>query len=126
MAKSPQISAARRLSSAAKPRATERRNLGPPRDFYGYGPNPPDPRWPGGARIAVNFNLNVEAGGEHSVLEGDERSEDMLTDAGYPPYPGVRSLMAESAFEYGPRVGLWRVLRILRRFEVRASVFAVV
>lgn len=99
---------------------------GPARDFTGYGRTPPDPRWPGGARIAVNFNLNVEAGGEHSVLEGDDRSEDMLSDAGYPSYPGVRSLMSESAFEYGPRIGVWRVLRILRQFGVRASIFAVV
>lgn len=98
----------------------------PVRDFYGYGPNPPHPRWPGGARIAVNVNLNVEAGGEHNLLEGDDRSEDMMTDAGYPSYPGARSLMAESAFEYGPRVGVWRLLRILKEFDVRISVFAVV
>lgn len=98
----------------------------PMRDFRGYGPNPPDPRWPGGARIAVNVNLNLEAGGERSVLEGDPGSEDVLTDAGYPSYPGIRSLMAESAFEYGSRVGVWRVLRILRDFDVRVSAFAVV
>lgn len=98
----------------------------PPRDFRGYGATPPDPLWPGGARIAVNINLNIEAGGEHSVLEGDGRSEDMLTDAGYPSYPGVRSLMAESAFEYGPRVGVWRVLRILKEFGIQVSAFTVV
>lgn len=98
----------------------------PARDFRGYGPNPPDPRWPGGARIAVNINLNIEAGGEHGLLEGDDRSEDMLTDAGHPSYPGIRSLAAESSFEYGPRVGVWRVLRILDQFGIRASVFAVV
>ena len=97
-----------------------------PRDFYGYGPTWPDPRWPDGARIAVNLNLNIEAGGEHNILEGDDRSEDMLTDAGYPAYSGVRSLMAESAFEFGPRVGVWRVLRIFRQFGIRASIFAVV
>jgi peptidoglycan/xylan/chitin deacetylase (PgdA/CDA1 family) len=98
----------------------------PTRDFHGYGPNPPDPKWPGGARIAVNFNLNIEAGGEHGLLEGDAASEDMLTDAGYPSYPGVRALMTESAFEYGPRVGVWRLLRILRRFNVKISAFTVV
>ena len=98
----------------------------PVRDFRGYGPTPPHPRWPGGARIAVNVNLNIEAGGEHSIMEGDGRSEDMMTDAGYPSYPGVRSLMAESAFEYGPRVGVWRVLRILKSFDIRISAFAVV
>lgn len=101
-------------------------NEGPVRDFRGYGRTPPHPRWPGGARIAVNINLNVEAGGEHSLPEGDDRSEDMMTDAGYPAYPGTRSLMAESAFEYGPRVGIWRLLRILKQFDVRISVFAVV
>ena len=60
-------------TSAASPR-----DLGPARDFRGYGRDPPDPKWPGGARIAVNINLNVEAGGEHCLLEGDERSEDAL------------------------------------------------
>ncbi|HEX9167978.1 MAG TPA: hypothetical protein VF886_03495, partial [Roseiarcus sp.] len=57
---------------------------GPPRNFYGYGPNPPDPKWPGAARIAVNINLNVEAGGEHCLLESDDRSEDALSDIGLP------------------------------------------
>ena len=74
---------------------------GQPRDFRGYGRNPPDPKWPGGARIAVNFNLNVEAGGEHCLLEGDGRSEDALNDIGLPSYSGVRSPVVESAFEYG-------------------------
>ena len=76
-----------------------RGDLGPARDFFGYGAEPPHARWPGGARIAVNFNLNVEAGGEHSILEGDARSEDMLTDIGFPAYQGQRSPMVESAFE---------------------------
>ena len=55
-----------------------------PRDFYGYGPNPPHPQWPGEARIAINLNLNFEAGGERSLLEGDNQSEDMLNDIGFP------------------------------------------
>lgn len=100
--------------------------LGPPRDFVGYGANPPDPRWPGNARIAVNLNLNVEAGGEHSILEGDAASEHLLTDIGFPSYPGVRSTMVESAFEYGPRVGCWRLLRIFARFGIRTSILGVV
>ena len=58
--------------------------LGPPRDFFGYGPHPPHPRWPGDARIAINFNLNFEAGGERSLLEGDDQSEDLLSDIGFP------------------------------------------
>ena len=101
-------------------------DLGPPRDFYGYGPNPPPADWPGQARIAVNFNLNFEAGGERSLLEGDAQSENVLTDIGFPSYPGVRSPMVETAFEYGPRVGLWRLLRIFRQFEVKISVLGVV
>jgi peptidoglycan/xylan/chitin deacetylase (PgdA/CDA1 family) len=101
-------------------------NLGPVRDFLGYGAEPPHARWPGEARIAVNFNLNVEAGGEHSILEGDAHSEDMLTDIGFPAYQGKRSPMVESAFEYGPRVGCWRLLRIFKRFDVKISVLGVV
>ena len=95
--------------------------VGPPRDFKGYGRNPPDPRWPGGARIAVNINLNFEAGGEHCLLEGDDRSEDALNDIGLPAYHGVRSPVVESVFEYGPRSGGWRLLRIFQRFGSRSA-----
>ena len=66
------------------------------RDFCGYGATPPDPRWPGGARVAININLNYEAGGEHSLLEGDSASEGMLNDIGFPAYEGVRSPIVES------------------------------
>lgn len=100
--------------------------LGPARDFIGYGGDPPHARWPGGARIAVSFNLNIEAGGEHSIVEGDPRSEDLLTDIGFPAYQGKRSPLVESVFEYGPRVGSWRLLRIFRRFGVKISVLGVV
>ena len=99
---------------------------GPPRDFRGYGGNPPDPKWPGGARIAVNINLNVEAGGEHCLLEGDGRSEDALNDIGLPSYVGARSLVTESVFEYGPRSGCRRLLQIFRRFGVKVSILGVV
>ena len=98
---------------------------GPARDFYGHGANPPHARWPGGARIAININLNFEAGGERSMLEGDGTSEHMLSDTGFPAYPGQRSQIVESAFEYGPRAGNWRILRILRQFGVKASVLGV-
>ena len=101
-------------------------DLGPPRDFLGYGPNPPHPRWPGDARIAINFNINLEAGGERSLLEGDNQTEDMLSDIGFPAYYGVRSPIVESVFEYGPRVGVWRLLRIFKQFGVRVSVLGVV
>lgn len=102
------------------------RDLGPPRDFRGYAGNPPHPHWPGEARIAVNLNLNFEAGGERSLPEGDDQSEDLLTDIGFPSYPGVRSPMVESVFEYGPRVGTWRLLRIFREFDIKVSVLGVV
>ena len=110
----------------AKRAATAKSGLGPPRDFVGYGRNPPHPQWPGGARIAVNFNLNVEAGGERSLLEGDKASESVLSDTGFPTYDGARSPMVESSFEYGPRVGSWRLMRIFKKFDVRISVLAVV
>jgi len=112
--------------SRARVRRRTRTDPGPSRDFLGYGANPPDARWPGNARIAVNFNLNVEAGGEHSILEGDTLSEDLLTDIGFPSYQGKRSPMVESVFEYGPRVGCWRLLRIFKQFDVKVSVLGVV
>jgi len=96
------------------------------RDFVGYGRNPPDPRWPGAARVALNVNLNYEAGGEMSLAEGDAGSEGMLNDIGFPSYRGMRSPLSESAFEYGSRVGVWRVLDVLKRFDVRASILGVV
>lgn len=85
------------------------------RDFVGYGPNPPDPKWPGGARVAVNFVLNVEEGSEYAYDNGDGRSETTLTDAGMGP-TGVegRDLAAESFFEYGTRVGFWRLFRLFQ------------
>ena len=116
----------RRAGSASARSRQQRRWLGPPRDFLGYGADPPQVRWPGNARIAINLNLNVEAGGEHSILEGDSQSENLLTDIGFPAYAGKRSLMVESAFEYGPRVGCWRLLQIFKRFDVKASILGVV
>ncbi len=100
--------------------------VGPKRDFRGYGANPVHAQWPGEARIAININLNFEAGGERSMLEGDGTSEDMLTDTGFPAYPGRRSPIVESAFEYGTRAGVWRILTILKRFDVKVSVLGVV
>ena len=96
-----------------------------PRDYVGYGANPPNAEWPGGARVAVNFNLNYECGGEANILDGDDASEGMLNDIGFPPVPGKRNPLAESAFEYGSRVGVWRVLRILEKFDVKMSVLGV-
>ncbi|MDA0229537.1 MAG: polysaccharide deacetylase family protein [Proteobacteria bacterium] len=96
-----------------------------PRDYIGYGANPPHAQWPGGARVAVNFNLNYECGGEANILDGDDASEGMLNDIGFPPVPGKRNPLAESAFEYGSRVGVWRVLRIFKKFDVKMSILGV-
>jgi peptidoglycan/xylan/chitin deacetylase (PgdA/CDA1 family) len=112
--------------ASGKGAAASKLKFDPPRDFVGYGRNPPHPQWPGGARIALNFNLNVEAGGERSILEGDTFSESVLSDLGYPAYKSARSPLVESAFEYGPRVGCWRLLRIFKTFDVRIGVLAVV
>jgi allantoinase len=98
----------------------------PARDFRGYGQTPPHAQWPGNARIAININLNFEAGGERSIMDGDGTSESVLTDTGFPAYPGKRSQIVESAFEYGTRAGVWRILRILKKFDVKCSVLGVV
>jgi putative urate catabolism protein len=98
---------------------------GYPRDLAGYGREPPDPRWPDGARIAVSFVLNVEEGGESCVLHGDPESESVLTDVGAAAVPGARSMNVESTFEYGSRVGAWEVLRVLAERHVDFTAFAV-
>ncbi len=96
-----------------------------PRDLVGFGAKLPDPKWPGGARIALQIAVNYEAGGEHNILYGDSHSEEVLTDTGFPRVEGARSMMTESSFEYGSRRGIWRVLRILGERGIRASIFAV-
>lgn len=95
------------------------------RDLIGYGASPPHPDWPGGALIAVNINLNIEGGGESSLINGDEVSEGMLNDIGVAAQRGIRVPLAESVFEYGSRRGAWRVLDVLREFSVRASILGV-
>src|ERR1700721_3553129 len=95
------------------------------RDLVGYGEFPPNPAWPGGATIAVNFNLNVEGGGEATLANGDDVSEGMLNDIGVDTQAGVRVPLVESVFEYGSRRGVWRVLDVFREFKVNVSVLAV-
>lgn len=95
------------------------------RDYVGYGEHPPHPHWPGEARIALNINLNFEGGGERSLMDGDGTSEGMLNDIGMPDYPGRRAPIVESVFEYGSRVGAWRLLDVFRRFEVKICLLAV-
>jgi putative urate catabolism protein len=96
-----------------------------PRDLKGYGSQPPQVRWPGGARIAVSIVLNYEEGGESCVLHGDDESESVLTDLGAPPSMHARNLNVESNFEYGSRVGFWEIMRILREHRVDATLYAV-
>ncbi len=96
-----------------------------PRDLVGYGRTPPDPRWPGGARIAVQFVLNYEEGAENNVLDGDRFSEVFLSElTPAEPFPN-RHMSMESIYEYGSRAGLWRVLRIFERRDLPLTVFAV-
>ena len=95
------------------------------RDLVGYADAPPDPHWPGGARIAVTFSLNVEGGAESTLANGDAQSEGMLNDIGYPARANVRIPLVESLFDYGSRSGAWRLLRIFREAGVKISVLAV-
>lgn len=97
-----------------------------PRDLIGYGRRPPDPRWPGGARIAVQFVLNYEEGGEASVLHGDPASEAFLSETiGAAPLMGVRNVNMESVYEYGSRAGFWRLWRMFTERGLPVTVFAV-
>lgn len=97
-----------------------------PRDMVGYGTRPLDPKWPGGARVALQIALNYEAGSERSPLHGDDTSEGILTDTGLPGVPGMRSMLLESAFEYGSRRGVWRLLRMFDERAIKVSFFATV
>jgi allantoinase len=94
----------------------------PDRDFVGYGRHTPDPKWPGNARIALNISVNYEEGGEPSISDGDAASETGLTEGGAGGFAG-RDLAAESMFEYGSRVGFWRVARLLSDRNLPATVF---
>lgn len=96
-----------------------------PRDLSGYGPEPPHPRWPGDARVALQFVLNFEEGGENSVLHGDPGSEQFLSELFNPPGYASRHLSIESVYEYGSRVGVWRILREFERRALPLTVFAV-
>ncbi|MEV0947518.1 allantoinase PuuE [Rhodococcus sp. NPDC049939] len=96
-----------------------------PRDLVGYGPHPPDPRWPGGAKIAVQFVLNYEEGAESNVLHGDGTSEMLLSEFHRTQAVPTRHMSTESIYEYGSRAGVWRVLRVFERRGLPLTVFAV-
>ena len=96
------------------------------RNLLGYSGRPPDPRWPDGARVAVQFVLNVEEGGERSILNGDAQSEDYLHEMpGRPARMGERDLSVEGLFEYGSRAGVWRILELFRARDLPLTAFAV-
>ena len=96
-----------------------------PRDLAGYGRNPPHANWPGRARIAVQFVLNFEEGGENSVLHGDAGSEQFLSEMFNPPAYPARHLSMESIYDYGARAGVWRMLREFEKRSLLLTVFGV-
>ena len=96
-----------------------------PRDMTGYGRNPPHARWPGDARIALQFVLNYEEGAENNVLHGDAASETFLSEIiGAQAFP-MRHMSMESLYEYGSRAGLWRILRLFEDRKLPLTVFGV-
>ncbi len=97
-----------------------------PRDLIGYGPNPPQANWPGNARIAVQFVLNYEEGGENCILHGDKASEAFLSEIiGAPMLEGERHMSMEQIYEYGSRVGVWRLFKLFKDFDIPLTVFGV-
>ena len=95
------------------------------RDLVGYGATLPEARWPGGARVAVNFVINYEEGAENSVLHGDEMSEGFLSDMVGAARHAARAMAMESLYEYGSRAGFWRVHRLFATRGVPVTVFGV-
>jgi len=97
-----------------------------PRDLIGYGAKPPKVKWPRGARVALNFVLNYEEGGENSVLHGDQAAEAFLSEiVGAQPIEGMRHMSMESLYEYGSRVGVWRILELFARHKLPLTVYGV-
>jgi chitin deacetylase len=97
-----------------------------PRDLRGHGGSPPDPAWPGGARIAISLVLNYEEGGENCLLHGDAASEAFLSEiVGAQPWPGQRHWNMESIYDYGARAGFWRLHRLLTGLHLPVTVFGV-
>ena len=97
-----------------------------PRDLEGYGATTPDPAWPNGANIAVQFVMNYEEGGENSILHGDAASEAFLSEVvGAQPWPGQRHWSMESVYEYGARAGFWRLHRTFTGADIPLTVYAI-
>src|ERR1700730_14868548 len=94
------------------------------RDLIGYGANPPDPKWPGGARVAINFVMNYEEGSEPSVQDGEGYTEIGLTESsGWPTGVKGRDLAGEGMFAYGSRVGFWRLMRLFQERQLPLTIF---
>lgn len=97
-----------------------------PRDMLGYGAQPPKAQWPGKAKIALQFVINYEEGGENCILHGDKASEAFLSEIpGAQPWPAMRHMNMESVYEYGSRAGFWRLQRIFSERQIPVTVFAV-
>ncbi len=97
-----------------------------PRDMVGYGASPPEAQWPDGARVAVQFVINYEEGGENSILHGDAGSEAFLSEmVGAQSHAGARSMAMESLYEYGSRAGFWRLHRIFTERQAPVTVYGV-
>lgn len=95
-----------------------------PRDLVGYGANPPHPRWPGDAKIALQIVLNYEEGSEYSIPDGDDTSEIYLREVpGSSMGRGMRDLQVESVYEYGSRVGFWRLMRLFKEKDIPVTIF---
>ena len=95
-----------------------------PRNLIGYGRNPPDPKWPGGARLALQFVINYEEGSEYSIPDGDGFSETGLSESQSPVPRGSRDLTVESVYEFGSRVGFWRLMDLFAERKLPLTVFA--
>jgi putative urate catabolism protein len=96
-----------------------------PRDLAGYGRNPPDAHWPNDARLAVQFVINFEEGGEHSILHGDRHSEAFLAEEPTATLHNVRNLGVESQYEYGSRAGWWRLYRMFTERNIPVTIFGI-
>lgn len=96
-----------------------------PRDLKGYGRDPPDFNWPSNPKVILNFVVNYEEGAEMCVLNGDNSSEQYIWELPYVPHVGARSYDCESDFEYGSRVGIWRILRAFDKYGWKFTAFAV-
>ncbi|MBB4101908.1 allantoinase PuuE [Allorhizobium borbori] len=97
-----------------------------PRNLVGYGRDAPDPKWPGGAHVALQFVINYEEGGESTIMDGDPASENLLSEiVGAAAWPGQRNMNMESIYEYGSRAGFWRLWRLFTGLDVPVTVYGV-